>query len=119
VYRGPGRAEAPLPAAHAVRIAPGQRLTAGDCLPMDALSDVLQRPAAQLPLVTQLVDAEEYTIVPRGEAEVERGLISPHSPVGSALLGHRAGEELVVRTPGGPRRLRILEVVDMAECEAR
>ena len=69
--------------------------------------------------VQELHDAEEYTIVPPGRAEAGRGLISPHSPVGTALLGHRAGEELVVHTPGGPRRLRILEVVGVAACGAR
>jgi transcription elongation factor GreA len=67
--------------------------------------------------VQELHDAEQYTIVPPGQADGERGRISPHSPVGRALLGHRAGEELVVQTPGGSRRLRILEVVGRTACE--
>lgn len=69
--------------------------------------------------VQELHDAEHYMIVSPGQAEIEHGRISAHSPVGRALLGHRAGEELVVQTPGGARRLRILEVVGRAACEAR
>jgi transcription elongation GreA/GreB family factor len=55
---------------------------------------------------------EEYTIVPRGEADILRGTISVASPVGRALLGRRQGEEVVVRTPGGIRRLTILGIDD-------
>jgi transcription elongation factor GreA len=55
---------------------------------------------------------EEYTIVPRGAADVMRGRISETSPVGRALIGRRIGDELTVQTPGG---LRVLTVVDVEE----
>jgi transcription elongation GreA/GreB family factor len=34
------------------------------------------------------------------------------SPVGRALLGRRAGDEVEVRTPGGVRRLTMIEATD-------
>ena len=55
---------------------------------------------------------EEYTIVPRGEADIERGTISVASPVARTLLGRQQGEEVAVRTPGGIRTLTILRVDD-------
>lgn len=32
------------------------------------------------------------------------------SPMARAILGHRAGELLVLRTPGGTRQVRVLDV---------
>jgi Transcription elongation factor, GreA/GreB, C-term len=55
-------------------------------------------------------DEEEYTVVGSAEADVAHGLISIESPVGRALLGHRRGDALDVRTPGGIRRLTIMDV---------
>lgn len=55
-------------------------------------------------------DEEEYTVVGSAEADVAHGLISFESPVGRALLGHRRGDALDVRTPGGIRRLTIVDV---------
>ncbi len=53
---------------------------------------------------------DSYTIVGTSEVEVPRGRISHQSPIGKALMGHRAGEEVTIETPNGPRRLRIVEV---------
>jgi len=44
------------------------------------------------------------------ELDLEHGQISLNSPVGRALIGHKAGEEITVNTPAGERRYRILEV---------
>jgi transcription elongation GreA/GreB family factor len=55
-------------------------------------------------------EEEEYTVVGSAEADVAHGLISIDSPVGRALLGHRRGDALDVRTPGGIRRLTIVDV---------
>lgn len=55
---------------------------------------------------------EEYTIVPRGEADIKSGTISVASPVGRALVGRQQGEEVAVRTPGGIRTLTILGIDD-------
>ncbi|MBI4493893.1 MAG: transcription elongation factor GreA [Chloroflexi bacterium] len=54
------------------------------------------------------VDA--FTIVGPVEAAVKAGRISGDSPVGHALLGHRAGDAVEVETPAGRRRLEILKV---------
>jgi len=49
-------------------------------------------------------------IVGSAEADAGSGKISLESPVGKALMGRRTGEEVDVETPGGPRRVRILQV---------
>ncbi len=53
---------------------------------------------------------ETYQIVGAKEADPRRGRISNESPIGRALLGRRAGEEVEVETPGGILRLKILEI---------
>jgi len=52
----------------------------------------------------------EYTIVVPAEADIARQRISLESPLGSALSGHRAGDEVSFDTPGGARRVAIVEV---------
>jgi transcription elongation factor GreA len=54
--------------------------------------------------------AETYRIIDSAEADPGQGLISHRSPIGQALMGHQAGEEVVVTTPGGIVRLRILRI---------
>jgi transcription elongation GreA/GreB family factor len=54
---------------------------------------------------------EEYVIVFPASADPHRGRISMVSPVGSAVLGLRPGEDVSVQTPGGVQRLAILDVV--------
>ena len=44
---------------------------------------------------------ETYQIVGSVEADPTCGRISNESPMGKALLGHRAGDEVAVSTPGG------------------
>jgi transcription elongation factor GreA len=51
-----------------------------------------------------------YTIVGSYEANPCAGLISNESPVGKALLGHRAGDCVVVNTPGGVKEYTLLSV---------
>ncbi len=55
-------------------------------------------------------EVAEYVIAPEHEGDAAAGRISADSPVGRALLGHQVGEQLQVRTPGGVRRVRVLEV---------
>ena len=55
-------------------------------------------------------EEESYTLVGPAEADPRKGLISIASPVGRALLGTRAGDEAVVETPVGARRLQVLKV---------
>jgi transcription elongation factor GreA len=53
---------------------------------------------------------ETYTIVGTSEARPAEGRISNTSPIGIALLGRHAGDEVVVRAPAGDRRYRIREL---------
>ncbi len=51
-----------------------------------------------------------YTIVGAVEAQPRQGRISNESPVGRALLGHRAGDEFTVDTPGATLNIAIKDV---------
>lgn len=53
---------------------------------------------------------ERYEIVGSQEANPRMGRISDDSPVGRALHGHKAGEEISVEAPAGLIRLQILTV---------
>ena len=60
-------------------------------------------------VVVESPDGEEtYTIVGSSEARPAEGRISNTSPIGLALLGHRAGDDVVVRAPVGELRYRIV-----------
>lgn len=52
----------------------------------------------------------EYSIVGSNEANPLLGKISDQSPVGSALIGSKVGDELTVEVPSGQLKLRVLEV---------
>jgi len=51
-----------------------------------------------------------YTIVGADESDPPRGRISSSSPVGRALVGRDTGDYVVVATPAGERRYRILGI---------
>ncbi len=51
-----------------------------------------------------------YTIVGADESDPGGGRISSSSPVGRALVGRNTGDYVVVATPAGERRYRILEI---------
>jgi transcription elongation factor GreA len=53
---------------------------------------------------------EDYFLVGPTEADPSAGRISNESPIGQALIGHREGEIVVVETPGGKIKLKILKV---------
>ena len=53
---------------------------------------------------------EEFIIVGPTETAPAEGRISPDSPVGRTLLGHRVGDVVPVQTPGGSYVLRIEEI---------
>jgi transcription elongation factor GreA len=55
-------------------------------------------------------DPEEYTIVGPVEARPRNGRISNESPLGRALMDHRAGDDVEVEAPGGSFVVRILKV---------
>ena len=53
---------------------------------------------------------ETYEIVGSQEANPREGRISDDSPVGRALRGHRAGEQVTVEAPAGNLKFEILSV---------
>jgi transcription elongation factor GreA len=52
----------------------------------------------------------KYTIVGSAEASPGEMKLSNESPVGKALLGHKRGEEVVIATPKGKRKLKITKI---------
>ena len=52
----------------------------------------------------------EYKLVTSEEADAANGLISTTSPIGKALLGRRAGEEVKVQTPAGTKQFEIVRL---------
>ena len=65
------------------------------------------------PSVVTLDDDGEsvvYTIVGADESDPVRGRISSSSPVGRALVGRDAGDYVVVQTPAGEARYRIVDI---------
>jgi transcription elongation factor GreA len=52
----------------------------------------------------------EYQIVGSTEADPDKFSISDESPVGRALLGRKVGDEVIVETPGGTIKYKILQI---------
>lgn len=55
-------------------------------------------------------EEETYSIVTTTEADPDNGKISQDSPVGKALIGHKAGEIVTVETPAGKIEFEILRL---------
>lgn len=60
----------------------------------------------------ELPDGEEetYTIVGSAEADPFEGKISNDSPIAKNLLGKQVGDEVIVATPGGEMKMKVLAV---------
>jgi len=56
-------------------------------------------------------DTFVYRLVMPEEADPSKGLISPSSPIGRALLNREPGDEVTVQAPNGSRRLEIVKLV--------
>ena len=55
-------------------------------------------------------EEESYRIVGPAEADPSSRKISYESALGKALMGHRVGDEVDVRTPNGSYRVRVVHV---------
>ena len=55
-------------------------------------------------------DEETYTIVGTSESDPANGKLSNESPVGAALIGAHVGETVTAQTPGGPLRIKVIEI---------
>src|SRR5262249_21092137 len=53
---------------------------------------------------------ETYTVVGAAEADPRLGRISNESPLGRALMGHRAGDEVEWTSPSGTSTVRVVAV---------
>jgi transcription elongation factor GreA len=56
------------------------------------------------------LDPETFYVVGAKEADPRNGKISNESPIGSALMNHKVGDEVIVETPGGKIKFKILKV---------
>lgn len=57
-------------------------------------------------------EVEEYRLVGTVEADPMNNRISNESPVGRALLGHKAGDIVDVEAPAGIIKLEVMEVIN-------
>jgi transcription elongation factor GreA len=55
-------------------------------------------------------EEDTYVLVSAAEASARRGHISVESPMGAALLGHRAGDVVDFESPAGARQVKVLRV---------
>jgi transcription elongation factor GreA len=58
-----------------------------------------------------------YELVMPEDADPDKGLVSVASPVGRALVGKEAGDEVVAPTPGGQRTFEILKLTTIHDEE--
>ncbi len=52
----------------------------------------------------------KFSVVAAKDADAASGRVSAESPLGRALLGRRAGDEVKFRAPGGVLAVTVLEV---------
>ena len=60
-----------------------------------------------------------YTLVFPRDANFDEGKISVLAPIGTAILGYRAGDVIEWKVPGGLRKLRVEEILDQPEAADR
>ncbi len=65
-------------------------------------------------VVLENIDTGEgvtYQLVGPDEANVEKGRISVHSPLGKAIIGKKPGDEIILQAPGGKRYYELIEIL--------
>jgi regulator of nucleoside diphosphate kinase len=85
-------------------------LTAGD-IPRDVIT--MNSTAKLRDLETG--ELMTYTLVFPAKANIEQGHISVLAPIGTAMLGHRVGDEITWTVPAGQVRLRVEDVLYQPE----
>ncbi|HOW86250.1 MAG TPA: nucleoside diphosphate kinase regulator [Candidatus Aminicenantes bacterium] len=60
-------------------------------------------------------EVHEYTLVYPNLADITKGLISILAPIGTALLGYRAGDTVEWKVPSGTRVLKVESVLYQPE----
>jgi transcription elongation factor GreA len=59
---------------------------------------------------TESGDMKKYTLIGQEEADLKKGKISIQSPVGKALIGHKVGDVVKVKTPAKTVEYEIQEI---------
>jgi transcription elongation factor GreA len=59
---------------------------------------------------TESGDIKKYTLIGQEEADLKKGKISIQSPVGRALIGHKVGDVVTVKTPAKTVEYEIQEI---------
>ena len=59
---------------------------------------------------TESGDIKKYTLVGQEEADIKKGKISVQSPVGKALIGHKVGDVVTIKTPARTVEYEIQEI---------
>ena len=90
-------------------------LQAGSQLAQDYIHIVQSRPVLEKVISNLNLDMEydeemEYKLVGSTEANSLKGKISNESPVGKALIGAKKGHTVMVETPAGLLKYKILEI---------
>ncbi|MBT1070987.1 nucleoside diphosphate kinase regulator [Pelotalea chapellei] len=56
-----------------------------------------------------------YTLVFPGDADFDSGKISVLAPIGTALIGYRAGDQITWHVPGGIKKLKVKNILYQPE----
>lgn len=71
---------------------------------------------SQVCLVDQRTEKEEmFTLVFPQDADISQGKISVLAPIGTAMLGYRAGQVFQWKVPAGERTLKVKEILYQPE----
>lgn len=76
---------------------------------VDSDSEVIQV-GTKVEVQEEGMHPEKYVIVGAAEADPRLGRISNESPLGKALLNHKAGDKVKVAAPGGEFEIEILSI---------
>jgi transcription elongation factor GreA len=85
--------------------------------------DLADRPASEKVVFGSIVTIEDvetgerkvFTILGPDEVDISKGVISPTSPMGKALIGKEEGDGVEVKTPDGVREYEVIELGDYDE----
>ena len=83
--------------------------------PAEIPPDVITMNSKALLLDLNTGQAETYTLVFPDKASIDDGRISVVAPVGTAMLGHRVGDEFEWEVPAGGVRFRVEKVLYQPE----
>lgn len=93
-------------------------LARAETIPSEALPLDVVRMGARVRFRTRGGGVREVTLVYPDHADIDRGRISVLTPIGTALLGLRAGQSIAWRTRDGRKDVLTVEEVGMPDDEA-